>query len=317
MRRTAGESNDPISTWLTELKDMKVETQVTDKDGKVTVEDVPLARPIMVHDLLRHTAGLVYSGSTKSARIKEAYEKANIEAREVDISGDDMLKALGKIPLAHQPGTFWEYSVAVDVLGLLLERVTKQPLDQLLSEMLLTPLGMKDTAFWVEPAKVARIAEALDADTQKAPMLKSYRILNKPDGRNYLKGGAGLVGTAEDYLKFAQMIVNGGEYQGKRYLAKKTVEFMLSEHTAGMGGTTIATTGPGYGFGLGFATRLQDGVAWVPGSKGDAMWAGAWGTSFWVDPKEGLVGILMSQGPSTRVHSRMLFKNLVYGAMVR
>ncbi len=309
--------NDPISNWLPELKDMKVETQVTDKDGKVTTEDAPVARPILVHDLLRHTAGFVYAGSTKSARIKEAYEKANIEAREVDISGDDMLKALGTIPLAHQPGTFWEYSVAVDVLGVLLERVTKQPLDQLLSEMLLTPLGMKDTAFWVEPSKVARLAEALDADAQKAPMLKSYRQLTKPDGRNYLKGGAGLVGTAEDYLKFTQMIVNGGEYQGKRYLSKKTVEFMLAEHTAGMGGTTIASTGPGYGFGLGFATRLQDGMAWVPGSKGDAMWAGAWGTSFWVDPKEGLVGILMTQGPSTRVPSRMLFKNLVYGAMVK
>ncbi len=309
--------NDPISTWLPELKDMKVETQVTDKDGKVTTEDVAAARPIFVHDLLRHTAGLVYAGTTKSARIKEAYEKGNIEARETDISGDDMLKALGQIPLAHQPGTFWEYSIAVDVLGLLLERVTKKPLDQVLSEMLLTPLGMKDTAFWVEPSKVARLAETLDADAQKAPMLKSYRQFAKPDGRNYLKGGAGLAGTAGDYLKFSQMIANGGEYEGKRYLSKKTVEFMLADHTAGMGGSTIASTGPGYGFGLGFATRLHDGMAWVPGSKGDAMWAGAWGTSFWIDPKEGLVGILMSQGPSTRVHSRMLFKNLVYGAMVK
>ena len=309
--------NDPISTWLPELKDMKVETQVTGNDGKVTTEDVAAARPIFVHDLLRHTAGFVYAGSTKSARIKEAYEKGNIEARETDISGDDMLKALGQIPLAHQPGTFWEYSIAVDVLGLLLERVTKKPLDQVLSEMLLTPLGMKDTAFWVEPSKVARLAETLDADAQKAPMLKSYRQFAKPDGRNYLKGGAGLAGTAGDYLKFSQMIANGGEYEGKRYLSKKTVEFMLADHTAGMGGSTIASTGPGYGFGLGFATRLQDGMAWVPGSKGDAMWAGAWGTSFWIDPKEGLVGILMSQGPSTRVHSRMLFKNLVYGAMVK
>ena len=96
--------NDPISIWLPELKDMKVEAPVTDKDGKITTEDVPAARPILVHDLLRHTAGFVYAGSTKSARIKEAYEKANIEAREVDISGDDMLKALGQIPLAHHPG---------------------------------------------------------------------------------------------------------------------------------------------------------------------------------------------------------------------
>ena len=112
-------------------------------------------------------------------------------------------------------------------------------------------------------------------------------------------------------------MVNGGTLDGKRYLSKKSVEFMFSQHTVGMGGTTMATTGPGYGFGLGFGVRLDDGMAWVPGSKGDAMWAGAAGTSFWIDPHEGLVGILMTYGPTTRVQSRMTFKNLVYGAMVK
>jgi CubicO group peptidase (beta-lactamase class C family) len=299
--------NDPIATWLPELKDIKVET---------ASGDVPPARPITVQDLMRHTAGFVYSGGTKSARIKELYTNANIEAREVDITGDEMLKQLGQIPLAHQPGTFWEYSIATDVLGLLIERVTKKSLDLVFKEMLFEPLGMRDTAFWVPREKVARLADTLDADPQKAAMSKSYRIFENPAGRSYLKGGAGLVGTTEDYLKFAQMVLNGGEYQGKRYLAKKTVEFMLSDHTVGMGGTTVASTGPGYAFGLGFAVRLHDGVAWVPGSKGDAMWAGAWGTSFWIDPKEQLVGILMSQSPSNRVHTRMLYKNLVYGAMI-
>lgn len=299
---------DPISNWLPELKDLKVETA----NG-----DVALTRPIWVQDVMRHTAGFTYAGSTKSPRIKEAYEKGNIEARETDITGDEMLKNLGQIPLAHQPGTVWEYSIAVDVLGLLVERVAGKPLDMVLKEMLLDPLGMNDTAFWVPPEKAPRIAEALDKDSLKAGMLKSYRILSNPAGKSYFKGGAGLVGTASDYLKFAQMMVNGGEAGGKRFLSKKTVEFMLSDHTVGMAGTTIATTGPGYGFGLGFAVRSGDGMAWVPGSKGDAMWAGAWGTSFWIDPKEGLVGILMSQAPSTRVQSRMLFKNLVYGSMMR
>ena len=299
---------DPITNWLPELKDLKVETA----NG-----DVALTRPIWVQDVMRHTAGFVYAGSTKSARIKEGYEKGNIEAREVDITSDEMLKNLGQMPLAHQPGTVWEYSIAVDVLGILVERVAGQPLDQVLKEMLLDPLGMNDTAFWVPPEKAARIAEALDGDALKAGMLKSYRILTNPAGKSYFKGGAGLVGTAADYLKFAQMVVNGGEYNGKRFLSKKTVELMLSDHTVGMAGTTIATTGPGYGFGLGFAVRAGEGMAWVPGSKGDAMWAGAWGTSFWIDPKEGLVGILMSQAPSTRVQSRMLFKNLVYGSMMR
>jgi CubicO group peptidase (beta-lactamase class C family) len=300
--------NDPIATLLPEMKDVKVET---------AAGDVALTRPITVHDLMRHTAGLVYAGSTKSPRIKQMYEEANIESRETDITADDMLKRLGQIPVAHQPGTFWEYSIAVDVLGLLVERAAKQPLDVLLKQTLFEPLGMKDTAFWVSTDKVARVADALDTEPQKAAMTKSYRIFDNPAGRSYFKGGAGLVGTADDYLKFAQMVLNGGEYQGKRYLSKKTVEFMLSEHTVGMGGTTMGTTGPGYGFGLGFAVRQHDGMAWVPGSKGDAMWAGAWGTSFWIDPKERLVAVLMSQSPSNRIQTRMLYKNLVYGAMVR
>jgi len=317
IERGAMKLNDPIAVWLPELKDLKVEARRTDASGKAIVEDVAPNRPVLVHDLMRHSAGFVYAGGTRSPRIKEMYEKANIEARETDITGDAMLAALGKIPLAHQPGTYWEYSIAVDVLGLLLERVSGKPLDRLLKEMLFDPLGMTDTAFWVPSQQAARIADALDADPQKAGMLKSYRIHQDPSGRSYFKGGAGLVGTAADYLRFAQMVVNGGELDGKRYLAKKTVEFMLSDHIAGMGGTTIATTGPGYGFGLGWGVRLQDGMGWAPGSAGDAMWAGAWGTSFWIDPKEKLVAILMAQGPSNRVHTRMLYKNLVYGAMVR
>ena len=300
--------NDPIALYLPELKDLKVETP----GG-----DVAATRPVLVHDLMRHTAGFVYAGSTKSERIKKAYEEANIESREIDITADEMLKRLGQIPIAHQPGTFWEYGIAVDVLGLLVERAAKQPLDTFLREHLLDPLGMKDTGWWVPKDRTARLAESLDTDPLKASMLKSYRIFENPAGRSYFKGGAGLVGTTEDYLRFAQMILDGGHYRGKRFLSRKTVEFMLSEHTVGMGGTTIASTGPGYGFGLGFAVRLQDGMAWVPGSKGDAMWAGAWGTSFWIDPKERLVGILMSQAPSQRVQTRMLYKDLVYAAMVR
>jgi len=309
--------NDPISSWLPELKDLKVETEKTDKAGTVTTEDLPANRPVTVQDLMRHTSGFFYSEAIKSQRLKDTYEKANIEARESDITGDEMLKRLGHIPLAHQPGTNFHYSISTDVLGLLLERAANASLDRLLMELLLDPLSMKDTAFWVPPGKVERLAEAYDSDPQKVSRLKASRILANPVGKSYLKGGAGLVGTAEDYFKFAQMMVNGGELEGRRYLAKKTVEFMLSDHIVGMGGSTMATTGPGYGFGLGFAVRLYDGYSWVPGSKGDAMWAGAWGTSFTIDPREGLVGILMAQGPSNRVHTRMLFKNLIYGAMVR
>lgn len=300
--------NDPITKWLPELKDLKVET---------AGGDVPLNRPIWVQDVMRHTSGFVYSGSAKSPRIKKMYEDLNIESAETDITADEMLKNLGQIPLANQPGTFWEYSISVDVLGLLLERVAQKPLDAILNELLLTPLGMKDTTWWVQADQLSRMAETLDSDPLKAGMLKAYRQTYNPLGKSYFKGGAGLVGTANDYLKFLQMMVNGGELDGKRYLSRKGVEFMFSQHTVGMGGTTFGSTGPGYGFGLGFAVRLDEGMAWVPGSKGDVMWAGAWGTSFWIDPKEKLVAVIMAQGPSNRIHTRMLYKNLVYGALVK
>ncbi len=300
--------NDPVSLWLPELKDLKVETPAG---------DVPLTRPLWVQDVMRHTAGFVYGGSARSARIKKMYDDLNIESREVDITAEAMLKNLGTIPLANQPGTVWEYSIATDVLGLLIERVEKKPLDAIVKELLLDPLGMRDTSWWVPESQWNRMAEAFDSDPLKAPSLKSYRQNSNPLGKSYFKGGAGLVSTAADYLRYAQMMVNGGELDGKRYLSRKTVELMLSNHIVGMGGSTIATTGPGYGFGLGYGVRLDEGMGWTPGSKGDAMWAGAWGTSFWIDPKEKLVGILMAQGPSTRVQTRMLYKSLVYGALVK
>jgi CubicO group peptidase (beta-lactamase class C family) len=299
--------NDPIALWLPELANLKVETPAG---------DVALARPIWVQDIMRHTAGFVYAGSAKSPRIKKMMDDLNIESREVDITAEQMLKNLGTIPLANQPGTHWEYSIAVDVLGLLLERVEKKPLDAIVKTLLLDPLGMNDTSWWVEPSQQPRMAEAFDSDPLKASSLKAYRQDSNPLGKSYFKGGAGMVSTASDYLRYAQMMVNGGELDGKRYLSRKTVEQMLSNHIVGMTGTPFGTTGPGYGFGLGYGVRLDEGMGWTPGSKGDAMWAGAWGTSFWIDPKEKLVGIFMAQGPSTRVQTRMLYKGLVYGALV-
>ena len=185
--------NDPITKWLPELKDLKVET---------ASGDVPLNRPIWVQDVMRHTAGFVYAGGTKSPRIKKMYDDLNIESRETDITTDDMLKNLGQIPLANQPGTVWEYSISVDVLGLLLERVAQKPLDAILNELLFDPLGMKDTTWWVQADQLGRMAETLDSDPLKVGMLKSYRQTYNPLGKSYFKGGAGLVGTANDYLKF-------------------------------------------------------------------------------------------------------------------
>ena len=306
--------NDPIARWLPELKDLKVEVTKKNADGTTITEDVP-ARPITIQDLMRHTSGFFYSNNVSSKRLKEAYEKENIEASQADISSDEMLKRLGQIPLAHQPGTSFHYSISTDILGLLLERATKKPLDVLLREMLLDPLGMNDTAFWVPADKQARLAEVTNGDPLQ-PVSKRFCTTQAEIKKSYLKGGAGLCGTAEDYLKFVQMIGNGGTYQGKRYLSKKTVELMLQDHLGSMGGSTASSAGPGYGFGLGFAVRLQDGLGWSAGSKGDAMWGGVFGTSFTIDPREKLVAVIMTQGGTPRLQSRHLFKNLVYGAMM-
>ncbi|MFC7738266.1 serine hydrolase domain-containing protein [Roseomonas sp. GCM10028921] len=304
--------NDPITNWMPELANLRVEQR---REGQ-PAEDVALARPILVHDLLRHTTGFIYANSAPSPRLRNLYEQHNIEARTGPITGDEMLRRLGTIPLAHQPGTIFHYSISTDVLGLLIERVSGQRLDKHFNERLLGPLGMRDTAWFVEPAKRTRVAEGPTTDPQTATMWAEYRILEDQAERSYLKGGAGLVSTAADYLRFAQMMANSGVLDGKRYLSAPVVNFMMSNHTVGMGGSPSASTGPGYGFGLGFGVRLADGMGFSPGSPGDAMWAGAWGPSFTTDRAEGLVGIIMAQGPSARVQTRMLFKNLVYGAMV-
>ncbi|MDN3567872.1 serine hydrolase domain-containing protein [Paeniroseomonas aquatica] len=303
--------DDPIAGVLPELRDLKVEVT---RDGQT--ELVAPSRAPTIHDMLRHTAGFVYSNAAPSPAIKSAYEENNIEAGREAITGDEMLKRLGTIPLAFQPGTTFFYSIAVDVLGLLVQRVAGKRLDAALEERLLGPLGMRDTGWFVPEAKRARLAEAPDSDPQKESMWRAYRILSDERETSYLKGGAGLVSTAADYARFALMMGNNGTLDGRRYLAAPVVNFMQTNHTVGMAGSPMASTGPGYGFGLGFAVRLADGMGTAPGSAGDAMWAGAWGTSFTIDRAEGLVAILMAQGPSNRVRTRMIWKNLVYGAMV-
>jgi CubicO group peptidase (beta-lactamase class C family) len=302
---------DPITQWLPELANLKVERRDGDR-----FEDVPLERPITVQDLLRHSSGFVYSDASPSARIRDLYRQHDIEATTRQVTGDEMLRNLGTIPLLFQPGAQFFYSISSDVLGLLLERVSGQRLDRLFAERLTGPLGMRDTQWWVDPPRRPRLAESIASDPQSEPMWRAYRIDQDQAGKSYFKGGAGLVGTSGDYHRFVQMVANGGSLEGRRYLSPATVNYMLSDHMGTMGGSPAASTGPGYGFGLGFAVRRQDGLGAATGHAGDAMWAGAWGTSFTIDRSEKLVGVFMGQGPSSRGHTRMVFKNLTYGAMV-
>ncbi|WP_375462081.1 serine hydrolase domain-containing protein [uncultured Enterovirga sp.] len=307
---------DPISQYFPAFKDMKVYSEIRDERGRTSRVALPAKRPILVWDLLRHTAGFTYAGSAPFPEMKELYEKADVESRDADLSNEEFITRLAAIPLAYEPGTRWEYSVATDVLGLLVEKVAGKRLDQHLDETIFRPLKMTETSFQAKPEQIARLADALDADPLKVRSWKDARVEADP-GKRYLRGGAGAVFTAEDYFRFAQMVLNGGQLDGARILSRETVEFMLSNHIQGLEGTPFPTTGPGYGFGLGWGVRLDEGGAYAPGSKGDAMWAGAGGTSFTVDPKEKIVGVFLSAGPNTRQHTRFLFKNMLYGALVQ
>jgi len=194
-----------------------------------------------------------------------------------------------------------------------IERVSGQTLDKFLEERIFKPLGMKDSGFWVPGEQQARIAEPLpvDPDTKQPQKLAEIRQAPK-----LLSGGGGGVSTAGDYLKFAQMMLNGGELNGKRILARKTVEYMTTDHTGGVRGPAYLP-GAGYGFGLGVAVRLQDGLATTPGSVGDYNWGGLGGTYFWVDPKEKLIAIWMMQAPNQRGYYRGIYRDMVYAAMTK
>jgi CubicO group peptidase (beta-lactamase class C family) len=306
---------DPVAKHLPAFKDVKVSTGTA---------EVAADRPMLVHDLLRHTAGLPYGEITKNAAVKDALAKAGIYKQGVidfdarDLSGADQVAKLGTIPLVNQPGTMFEYSLASDVLGRVVEAVSGKRLGDFLDERLFKPLKMVDTAFWVPAAKSARVAEPFDKDPATGTPNKVIDVSKQPGNDS---GGAGAVSTAADYLRFAQMMGNGGTLDGVRVLSRSTVKLMTSDHL----GSIAAPLQPGellmgvkgYTFGLGFMVRQGDGIAGVPGSAGEFMWAGYGGTFFWVDPKEQLTVVYMTQAPSpARAHYRRLMKQLVAQAMV-
>ena len=307
---------DPVSKYLPELANMKVGIERTDAAGNRVLDIVPATREMTVHDLLRHTAGLTYGFEGKSL-VKDEYKKNRLDG--VELTPAEWIEKLSKLPLQAQPGTKWEYGIATDVLGVVLERVSGQSLDVHLAQRIFRPLGMKDTAFFVEPLKQNRIAEPFEIDPLWKIKVKLSDIRMPP---LRFSGGAGAVSTADDYLRFAQMLLNGGELDGVRILSPKTIDFMLTDQLSGVRatlppGSTAPGPRPGYGFGLGFAIRTESGDASTLGTPGIADWSGLGGTSFWIDPKEKLAVIWMAQAPGMRTYYRQLIPNMVYGAMMK
>ncbi|HEY0818844.1 MAG TPA: serine hydrolase domain-containing protein [Rhizobacter sp.] len=296
--------HEPVAKYLPEFKDMRV--GVVGADGEI--EAVPAERAMTVQDLLRHTSGLTYEILAHTP-VRKLYARARIYRR--DWTNDEFTQALAKLPLMYQPGTVWDYSRATDVLGRLVEVVSGQALRDFFAERIFGPLRMVDTGFHVPGVSLGRLAEpfAKDPDTGA-----DVQVLDVREPVALDMGGGGLVSTATDYARFTQMLLNKGVLDGQRLLSRKTVELMTSDHL-GQIPSASELLPPGHGFGLGFAVRLQAGLAPVAGSAGSYFWGGMAGTTFWVDPAEDLHAVLMVQAPGQRDEVRALFRNLVYGAI--
>jgi CubicO group peptidase (beta-lactamase class C family) len=296
---------DPIAKFLPAFKDMQVSVASTGADGKATYTNVP--------------------AGTKNEPVKAAYVAAKFSqpgVHEYDSRGmtpAEQVERIAKAPLIHQPGTVWEYSMAVDILGRVVEAASGKRLAVVLDERVFKPLKMVDSSFWLPASKMSRLVQPLPVDPASGQKISVLDVSAEPMNDS---GGAGALSTAMDYLRFGQMLLNGGELDGARVVSRSTIKLMTSDHL----GTRVAAPfqpgelllgTPGYTFGLGFAVRQGDGVAGVSGSAGEFLWAGYAGTFFWVDPKEEIVGVYMTQAPSPiRAYYRRMFKSLVYQALV-
>ena len=277
-------------------------------DGRL----VPPKRPPSVHDLLRHTAGLIYERG--GGPVAPYYRDAGLTSD--DPTNEAFAERIAALPLAHQPGEVWDYSHATEVLGRVIEVVAGRTLGQVLRQRVFEPLGMAETAFSVPAADPVRVAEPFADDTladDGAPMFDPRQV------RAFEPGGMGLVSTLDDYARFARMLLGGGRADEAIVLSPRSLRFMTADHVGPATGITRlpgSLLSPGFGFGLGFAVRTESGAAAYPGSLGEFNWSGIGGTYFWVDPTEDLFAILLVQAPRQRVRYRAVLKAMVYDALV-
>jgi CubicO group peptidase (beta-lactamase class C family) len=296
---------DPLAKYIPEFAAPKVGVE---KDGALDL--VPAERAITIHDLLRHSSGLTYA-HTGVSPVQRLYAKAPLRRR--DISSAAFIEALAALPLIDQPGTSWNYSHSTDVIGRVIEILSGQGLGAFLRERILAPLGMSDTAYFAPPEKHDRLAEPFEKDPDSG---EAVRLFDNRTPPAFEMGGSGLVSTLDDYARFCQMLLQGGEYNGVRLIGRKILDFMTADHL----GPDIAIAPhnllpPGHGFGLGFAVRREQGLAPTPGTIGEFYWGGIAGTAFFVAPKEELFAIMMIQAQGQRQYYRELFRNLAHGAV--
>jgi CubicO group peptidase (beta-lactamase class C family) len=298
----------PIASYLPELKDLKVAVERRDASGTTIQELVAPARAPNVHDLMTHRAGFTYFFFPKNP-LRDRYRELGID-RIDNMSADEMLQKLATLPLAFHPGTSFEYSIATDLLGHIIERVTKKPLDQALKELVLDPLQMRDTSFQVQGEALTRFARP--ASTDRDLWVFDWLDVTRPPKR--FSGGAGLASTASDYYRVLQMMMNGGALDGVRLLSPITVRWAMADHIGNARG--VAHPGDGYSWNLFNPVRVGEGAPFFPGSIGDIFWGGITGPRYFVDPKERLIAIVFMLAPSQRAAYHAELRALVYGALM-
>lgn len=302
-----------VSDYYPDVANMKV--AIRKADGLVDYETVK--NPMTVQDLMRHTSGLTYGGRPDSSSPAASLYPSGKESANMASTVDFMSK-ITKLPLVYQPGTIFEYSLSHEVLGAVVEKVSGKSLDAYLRESIWSPLKMNDTGFHVAENKKPRLARPFKLN----PLNNSPQsILPVEKDLTFECGGGCSLGTVPDYLKFGQMLVNGGEFNGQRILSPATVKLMTSDQMNKKIINRVANIEPhreGYGFGLGVAVRTEPGLAAVPGNVGEYSWNGAYGTGFFADPQAKLVVVFGTAAPGElRKYYREQIQNLVYGAMTR
>ena len=296
--------SDPVAKYLPDIAHMKVGVEKVEA-GKPVLELAEPAHVMTVQDLMRHTSGLIY-GTRGTSLVNAAYTEARIGNR--DVSTAEFVANLSKLPLRFSPGERWEYGVSTDVLGRVIEVIAGKTLGEFLSERVFAPLGMADTGFFVSPDKLGRAAQPWQIPGGP-PITPRFDVAQKP---RFESGGGGLVSTMDDYLRFALMLADGGEFGGRRLLGGKTIEFMTADHVGARPGRP-----PGLGFGLGFEVRTSVGDSGLPGSLGEYGWAGNAGTLFWIDPKEQVIAIYLVQvNDDVRIELRNQFRTMVQAAII-
>jgi CubicO group peptidase (beta-lactamase class C family) len=302
--------SDPVAKYIPAFADMKVGVEKPGETPALALE--PLRRPITIEDLMRHTSGLTY-GFYGDGAVRKLYAQADLFDGDVDNA--EFVERIARLPLAEQPGTLWDYGHSTDVLGRVIEVISGQSLFQFEKQRLLDPLGMTDTAFYVaDEAKRRLIAEPMPDDRFISP-IAGIRDPMLP--RRWESGGAGMVGTIGDYARFAQMLLDGGTFEGRRYLKPETIALMTSDHIgpeAGIARDYFYFPGASSGFGLGFAVRTSPypGTSWP---LGEYRWDGLAGTFFFIDPKDDMFVVFMVQTPSERGRIQLQLKTLIYQAL--